>query len=314
MGKPRLLPLIEVYFKCQSDSCGHDFKAVPEKTVESDNWWHPFEYFSPCPRCGHEATQHGREVGLLKAHATATGPRTPEGKAASASNLEGHPTPEEAQQTRFNALKHGLYANTATYFPARPGKYAICDGCNYYNHECTPESPDNPPACLRRVELFMKHHLAFEAKDPGMLTGMRASTQAAIQAMIDEMIMTIAADGGPRIKSLEWYHDKDGGFHLARYRDKETDEWVHIEKLEQHPLLKPLIDYISKNNLTLSDMGMTPKVQEDQEILRGNLDEDAAEKESAQAYMQRLEKQQNQLMKLIGNSYDGETIEAASDG
>lgn len=309
MGKPRLHPLVSVHFKCHS--CGHDFHSPPSKVKDSpDCWWHPFEYSAVCDECGENAVQHGREVGLLKAHAMATGPRTPEGKAASAKNLDGHPTPEEAQQTRFNALKHGMYAQTATYFPARPGKYAVCDGCNYRDHECKEGSDDNPPACLRRVELFMKHHLAFDAKDPGMLMALRSGTQAAIQALIDEMIMIIAADGGPRIKSVEWYHDKDGGFHLARYRD-EDGELHQINKLEEHPLLKRLIDYISKNNLTLSDMGMTPKVQEDQDILRGVLDDDEKSKESATQYMERIEKQQNMLLKMISNSYENAQIEDA---
>jgi len=308
MGKPRLLPLLEVYFKCHS--CGHDFKAVPGETVEApDCWWHPFEYSCACEKCGDDAVQHGREVGLLKAHAMSTGPRTTEGKAASAKNIEGHPTPEEAQQTRFNALKHGMYAQTATYFPARPGKYAICDGCNYHGHECREYSDDNPPACLRRVELFMKHQMAFDAKDPSMLTSLRSGTQAAIQAMIDEMIMTIAADGGPRIKSVEWYHDKDGGFHLAKYRD-ENDVPHQIHKLEEHPLLKRLIDYIAKNNLTLSDMGMTPKVQEDQDILRGHLADDEKEKESVKNYMKGIEQKQSNLMELISNSYENDIEDA----
>lgn len=309
MGKPRLLPLITVHFKCHS--CGHNFYAAPGKTVDApDCWWHPFEYLCDCEKCGKDAVQHGREVGLLKAHASATGPRTVEGKAASAKNLEGHPTPEEAQQTRFNALKHGMNAQVATHFPAKPGKYAVCEGCNYRGYECKEDSEDNPPACLRRVELYMKHQMAFDAKDPSMLLSLRAGTQAGLQALTDEMILNIAADGGPRIKSVEWYHDKDGGFHLAKYKDDDGNSH-QIHKLEMHPLLKPLIDFVAKNNLTLSDMGMTPKVQEDQEILRGNLSETEQEKQAVQDYMQQLEKQNDNLVKLIGNSYDSAAIEDA---
>jgi len=44
----------------------------------------------------------------MKGWANATGPKTPEGKAAVRKNLAGHPTPEETRRTRFNALKRML--------------------------------------------------------------------------------------------------------------------------------------------------------------------------------------------------------------
>lgn len=234
-----------------------------EDAPEQD--YHPYRYFAECPDCGRECAQAQWERALFKAWVNATGPRTEEGKAASASNLDGHPTAEEARRTRFNALKHGLFARTATYFPARPGKYPHCDGCPYLETICV-----NQVACLKRTELFMKHHVAFELKEPEMLLELRSDTQAAVQALINDMILAIAQDGGPRIHEIQWYYDKDGGFHLAKWTDKDG-ETHQIHEIKAHPLLKPLIDYLSKNAMTLSDLGMTPKIQDEHEMIEGHL-------------------------------------------
>jgi hypothetical protein len=93
---------------------------------------HPFRYFAQLP-----GLRRGeRAAGLVGARADGwrtrlrPGPVTAEGKAAAAKNLEGHPTPQESRLTRFNAMKHGMEARTATYFPAKPDKYAFCEGCD----------------------------------------------------------------------------------------------------------------------------------------------------------------------------------------
>ncbi|MGE0487291.1 MAG: hypothetical protein AB7Q81_24265 [Gammaproteobacteria bacterium] len=273
-----------VSFHCArlGGGCGHRWQGEPgrvEAREELDH--HPFEYFAECPDCGQEAAQAAWERALAKAWTRATGPRTAEGKAASARNLDGHPTAEEAFRTRFNAMKHGLFARTATYFPAKPGKYPQCDGCELLV-EC-----HSQVACLKRTELFLKHQVAFETRDPVLLTDIRADTQAAVQALINDMIVAIAADGGPRLRTPEWYYDKDGGFHLAQWVDDKTGETIQLYKLEAHPLMKLLMDFISKNAMTLADMEMTPKAQDEQELMRGFLEEKRGEDERALDYQQR---------------------------
>ncbi len=287
----------QLHFHCRG--CGFRFEAAPGRVVDAPELeHHPFEYFARCDGCGDEAPQAAWERALLKAWTRATGPRTEAGKAAAARNLEGHPTAEEAVRTRFNALKHGLYARTATYFPARPGQYPHCEGCELRYTVCPTQT-----ACLKRTELFLKHHIAFETRDPELLTELRADTQAAVQAIINDMILAISADGGPRIKSVEWYYDKEGGFHLARWRDQDGNE-QQIYKLEAHPLLKPLIDFLAKNAMTLADMEMTPKSRDEQEALQGFLDGRQQATQGALDYQRRQAEAIEDLRGLIHASQE----------
>lgn len=298
MGKARLDPLNTVNFHCRS--CGHRFEAVPAEIADApDIAHHPYTYAAYCPECDAEAEQAAWERNLLAAHAKATGPRTDSGKAASAKNLDGHPTPEEAQRTRFNAVKHGLYARTATYFPAKPGRYDRCEGCE---HLVTQACLQPPRACLKRHELLLRHQIAFESKDPEMLLQLRSDTQAAIQALINDMILAIAQDGGPRITEVAWYHDKEGEFHLAKWMDERGD-WHQIHEIKAHPLLKPLMDFISKNSMTLSDMGMTPKVQDDHDAMQGFLSKQGTDQEAEGDYRRKSLESLDRLQELINNSY-----------
>lgn len=204
---------------------------------------------------------------LLKAWSEAAGPKTYEGK----------------RRSRFNRLTHGLTAKVATYYPARPGKYPQCNGCRYLDSmECLELG-----GCLSRTELMLRHLMAYESNDPRMLQNLNAERQAHLAALIDDMILAIIQDGGPRSMTPEWYSDKEGGFHLARYLDERSGEYIQIHRNEAHPLLKPLMDLIAKNGMTLTDQGMTPKVQEDHALLEGELAEEAGDRESMQEYARR---------------------------
>jgi len=306
MGVVRETPSDDVSFRCQE--CRLSFKAAPGRIDDVPGQdWHPWRYFAACPECGCEAEQAWWERNLMKAHARATGPRSEAGRAASAANLDGHPTPEEALRTRFNSMKHGLYARVATYFPARPGRYPHCDGCGYLD-ECAGQV-----ACLRRTELFLKHQIAFETRDPGMLTELRSDTQAAVQGLINDMLLAIAQDGGPRIHELQWFYDKDGGFHLAQYTDDQGTKH-QITEVKAHPLLRPLIDFLAKNSMTLADLEMTPKALDDQEMMRGYLEDKRAGQDSLDDFRQRQEDGLALLRKLIGNSQGAQRDPVVIDG
>lgn len=286
--------LQQVRFHCQD--CDERFDARPQRIEDvPDDAWHPWRYFAACPICHTEAPQDRQHRHLLKMWANATGPKTEAGIAASAANLDGHPTPEEARRTRFNAMRHGMAARTATYWPAKPGKYPHCTGCEYLETICWKQV-----ACLKRTELLLKHQIAFETQDPALLVDLRAQLHANVQALIDDIILALAQDG-VRLKTPEWYYDTSGDFHLVRYTD---DEGVNrqLMKIEQHPLLRTLTDMISKLGLSLVDQGMTPKVQDDSDVIRGHLAGDAKRGEQALDYQRRQTEQLEKLGALIDKS------------
>lgn len=294
MGNVRTDPMLRVSFHCKH--CGEKWQAEPDRVEEAeDRPWHPWVYFANCANCGEEAEQAHWEKGLMATYGKHTGPKTTEGKAAVTSNLAGHPTPEEARRTRFNAMKHAAYATTATYFPARPGQYPHCRGCEHLPTETCKEVS----ACLKRTELMLQHQVAFETGDPRLLTDLRARTQTMVQAIIDDIILAIVSEG-VQLKTPAWYYDKDGGFHLAEYNDPDAPGVKRlIYEISANPLLKTLGDFLSKNSMTMSDLNMTPKQVTEEKQAQGYLDATAAEKDSIQEYQQRqalaLEKLQEQI-------------------
>jgi hypothetical protein len=279
MAQDRSKPLSEITFHCKQASCCRSFKAEPgrvEPAPEQDH--HPFLYFAACPSCGAECEQVYWERNLLRAYSKATGPRTEEGKAVSAANLDGHPTPEEALRTRFNAMKHGLSARTATYFPAKPDGYSFCNGCEVDRVHCKTQ-----PACVKQTEIFMLHHAAFEQRNPKHLMGIYADMQASIFAMVRQILQTIVADG-VKIEQVVWDKDEDGQVRVAEYSDEHGQRHILRENIMAHPLFKPLGELLSRTGLTLADMGMTQKVIEAEEDQLGRLEQAQEEQEAASAF------------------------------
>lgn len=287
MGKVRD-QLAKVRFKCSA--CGHLFHAEPECVIDApEDPWHPWRYENECPVCAAATDQDPSERALLKAWASATGPKTAEGKAKVAENLDGHPTPEAAQRTRFNALKHGLNARVATYWPARPGRYAQCVTCDLLDNGCTTSM-----ACQKKTELFMRHHVAFKTGDPALLARYRADLHANLTAIVEDIILSIIHRGA-ELRTPEWYYDKDGCFHLAQYPDPLTGEPVQIYKIEMHPGIKLVGELVTRFGLDLNSQGMTPKVQDDADVVRGYLD---AEKNNAGSLLEHQQRQTQALENL----------------
>ena len=284
-------PLNEVTFHCAA--CARTFSAEPGRVDDfPEHDWHPWRYFAACPTCEREVSPPQWWLALLKGWQNATGPRTPEGLAATAANLEGHPTPEEARRTRFNAMKHGLSAKTATYFPARPGKYPFCASCDVDWVWCSQQ-----PACTKQTQLFMQHHAAFESRNPKHLTGIYADLQAVLFSVLQQILQTIIADG-VKIEAPQYYTDKDGALIIAQYLG--DDGQTHtIKDISAHPLFKPLGELLSRNNLSLADMGMTQKVIDDEEHEFGRLQAQDQAREALSVFAQRQAKAIEDLSGLM---------------
>lgn len=287
MGKTRD-QLADVQFKCPD--CGHIQDCAPSRVEDApEDAWHPWRYFARCRACGEETTQSPQSRHLLKLWASATGPKTEEGKARSAANLHGHPTPEEAQRTRFNGLKHGLSARVARYWPARPGGYSQCVSCELFNNGCRVGDP-----CQKKTELFLRHHIAFETGDPKLLGELRGDLHANLCAIIDDLILSVIGRGA-ELRTPEWYYDKDGGFHLAQYEDPDTGDTVQLYKVETHPAIKVIKDLVLGLGLDLNSQGMTPKVQDDSDVVRGFL---SAQSQDSGALLEHQQKQTRALEQL----------------
>jgi len=295
--------LDKVTFRCRA--CRATFSAVPGRVDDApEREWHPWAYFADCPECGEpDQEQEPRERALLKAWTAAHhGPKTPEGIAAVTANLVGHPTPEEARRTRFNALKHGLAAKTATYFPARPDKYAFCKSCDVDRGWCAEQ-----PACSKQTILFMQHHAAFEQRNPKHLSGLYADLQAALFALLQQVLQTIIADG-VKIEAPQYYTNKDGELIIAEYYD-DTGKKRTIMDIQSHPLFKPLGELLSRNNLSLSDMGMTQKVIEDEDAEMGRLESQAQSREAIAEFAER----QARALESLGALMDRASARKDSD-
>ena len=269
-----------VVFRCCD--CRKNFECAPERVVdEPERPHHPFRYVAACPVCGEDVEQAQYQVNLIKAWCNATGPKTDSGKAATAKNLDGHPTPEEAKRTRFNAMKHGLNARVAQYFPAKPGGYAACDTCDIERSFCASQ-----PACQKQTQLFMLHQAAFEQRDPKHLIPIYADMQAGITAIMQQILQTILKDG-VSLKTPAWAVDAEGKVVIAEYDDLATGQRRTIYELKAHPLLRSLQDFLSKNGMSLADMGMTPRVIEQEEAALGKLAQDGESQQSLLEYSQR---------------------------
>lgn len=290
--------LKECNFKC--GICRTSFTAVPDLIEDDpDAPHHPYRYFAHCRVCkAQHQPQAGWERGLLKAHQRSTGPVTAAGKAASAANLDGHPTSEEARRTRFNAMKHGMAAQTATYFPAKPDGYAFCHKCDVSRDWCAKQ-----PACVKQTEIFMMHHAAFDQRNPKVLSSLHADLHAALMATLQMCIQTVLGDGvvlkTPRVEL-----SREGVPVALTYIDS-NGETCHIYDYVSNPAFKPITDLISRLGLSMSDLGMSVRGAEaEEEKGLGVLKLDDSSKETLVGFGQRMLEASKNAALLIAKSQD----------
>ncbi len=296
MRKDWSAELDAVTFRCTV--CRHTWQSRPD-LVEPDEeaGHHPFRYFGNCPSC--EASNQPQapwERALLKAHQAATGPKTPEGRAAVAANLAGHPTPDEALRTRFNAMKHGLSSRVATYFPAKPDGYSFCKQCDVSRLWCFDQ-----PACVKQTELFMLTHAAFEQRDPRVLGRVHSDLHAALVASLQMCLQSVLGDGvvikTPKVVA------SDGVAITLTYLD---DAGVRhtVYEYAANPAFKPIADLVSRLGLSLTDLGMTVQAaDDDQAALRGRLPaQAAAPADTLEAFAERTAKALENLGHVISTA------------
>lgn len=274
--------LDKVNFRC--GLCRVTFSAVPDLVEPDDETpHHPFRYYANCKNCGEEnLPQVTWERNLMAAHFAATGPVTPEGKAASAANLEGHPTAAEAHITRFNAMKTGMHARVATFFPAKPDRYPFCGTCDVSRGWCASQ-----PACVKQTELFMLHHAAVEQRNPKHLGKVHADLMAALTAALQLCLQAVLGDG-VIIKTPRVELSKDGVPVAMTWMNQDGDV-QQIYDYHSNPVFKPIADLISRLGLSMNDQGLTVKAAEDKEDEGlGTLKLDKATRETLESFNARM--------------------------
>lgn len=284
-----------VNFKC--GVCRRSFSAVPDLIEDNpDAPHHPYRYFANCPCGAEQQPQAAWERGLLKAHQMSTGPVTAAGKAASAANLEGHPTPEETLRTRFNAMKHGMAAQTATYFPAKPDGYAFCGSCDVGRDWCAKQ-----PACVKQTEIFMLHHAAFEQRNPKILLRLHADLHSALMATLQMCLQAVLGEG-VLIKQPRVELDRDGSPVTLSYIDMDGKK-SYIYDYTSNPAFKPIADLVSRLGLSMTDLGMSVReVEADEEKGLGVLKLDDSTKETLEGFGQRMLEASRNAADLIAQS------------
>jgi hypothetical protein len=287
-------PLLEVNFYCRH--CRHKFVRQPDRVEDAPERDHPYLYYAACPNCTKEAEQAHWEKGLMASYGKATGPKTPEGKAKTKLNLEKTHTPEIHARTRFNGLKTGLHANVLTYFPARPGQYPMCSGCELVDSICWQNT-----ICMKEADRHMRYQLAFQNKDYSLILEDHAAMHATIQTIINNIMLKIIQTG-VEIRQPVWYIDKEAGFQLAEFTNPNSGEIEFLTEVKANPLLKVLTEFLSKNSLSLSELGMTPRVQEQESSIKGHLDSEVARGDSLLEYQQRQAVALEGLQQMIENS------------
>lgn len=262
-----------VNFRCTE--CKHNWADEPDLIEDApDLPHHPYRYFGNCPKCKAQSQpQAAWARALMKAHQMSTGPRTAEGLAKVSKNLEGHPNAEAVLRTRFNAMKHGMAAKTATYFPARPGKYSFCERCDVDRTWCAAQ-----PACVKQTEIFMLHHAAFEQRDPRVLGGLHADLAAGLTATLQMLMQEVLGDGVV-IKQPRVELDREGNSQTLSYLS-DDGERKYVYDRQAHPALKAITDLVSRLGLSMSDLGMTVRAADPEEEGAGGvlkLDDSTAE-------------------------------------
>ena len=288
--------LDKVTFRC--GVCRSTYTSRPD-LVEDDpeTPFHPYRYYANCPDCGaqHQPQAHW-ERALMKAHQEATGPTSAEGKAAAAANLAGHPTPEDMRVIRFNAMKHGMEARVATFFPAKPDKYSFCATCDVDRFWCMDQ-----PACVKQTELFMLHHAAVEQRNPKALGKIQADILAALTATLQMCLQAVLADGVV-IRTPQVELSRDGVPVALTYMDARGE--VHqIYDYHSNPAFKPITDMISRLGLSMSDLGLTYQADDEQDPAgQGFLQVGAGKREQLEDFGKRAQQALEGVREKLGRA------------
>lgn len=265
------------HFKCPR--CRKVFKDIPPTRVEdAPEEPHPYFYFATCPACHIEMPEAPFMRTLYRAHQNITGTKSPE---ASARNLP-------ANRTHFGNLKNGIFAKQARIFPARPGKYPECEDCP----ERESEDCVDAGACLEITKLYMRVEHAVQHKDHKALAGIMAGNQTGLLVMLQRMMRAVDVTGVELKAPM-----------IATYKDSydlvKDESGNQVYEFSAHPLIKPIVELIAKNNMGLADLGLTPKQAGEEERDMGHLSNEERRLQSEEEYAKTLRENSDRLLAMF---------------
>lgn len=269
MSEPNLP---NVAFQCKA--CRHTWQAGPSRVTTAGDDPDPLQtdYFALCPKCGAECRQAFWQRGLWAAEGKRRGPTTAAGKARCAENL-ANMTPEQKQRAKYNNVKHGRYLKEMTPLPAKPDGYAWCAGCEIARDYCAAQ-----PVCMLKASHFVLVRAAFEQRDPSLLNGVMAEAHGMSLMVVREMLLSVLQQGVSR-EMPRVVLDKDGNPRVVEILDKDGNI-TPVTQQEINQLLRVIPDWISRIGLSLSDLGMTPKVIDDGDAAMGRLKDEEDRREA----------------------------------
>lgn len=250
-------------FYCRE--CKKSFSAEPARTEPLPDSPHPFEYFASCPVCNAECTEAHWHKNLYLAWLNISGTGNP---AASAKNL---PSAGDSR-AKFNALKSGLFAKKAQYFPAAVGRYPECEGC------ATSADCEDGGICIEISKIKMIVQRAVDTSDPSAITALTGQIQADVFVMIQRLMSQALRDGVTLTKPLFTSHENRHSF--VKYPDEDGN--VHqVYETTVHPAVRAVAELLQKNNLALGDMLLTQKTAGEQNLGMGFLKNDETRTQTA---------------------------------
>lgn len=235
--------------------CQGLFYAEKGEVEDEDGvWW------AKCPECGADAIETHYMRNLHKTIGSAKGAAM---------------SPEGREKTRLNSFLSGATSKNPWHKgripmpPAKPGKYAECDGCQDLE-ACKAQVEEKlstciPVYCHRKGEVTLKYTAAFLADDPEMMRLMAAGNAAKMQMLFNDSIKRIFDRG---TECVEEFYERNKAGDIQK---DEFDRPIKGEKIYAHPLIKRCIEIMQVMGFSLTDWTMTPKSKEAKDQVAGFL-------------------------------------------
>lgn len=277
-----------LYFYCKKCKIAG---RVPELEAQYDEAGNPILL---CDECGNPMSMSNHHLfNLSKGWSKATGPKTPEGKAKNAQNLDGHRGKYKSEETKerasCNGFKTGQYCTKPRIIaPAIHGRYLDCEDCEL-SESCEKKEIKWCPVFIQPLVNFLAAH---KNSDPSQLKTLVGDSHAQLYAIQQQAMNEIFKDGAV-VEDVKIYKDT-------------------IQKTKKsHPAIESVLKIMDTIGFTADQQNMTPARQDSDDDLGGFLKDTAdANKtvaETASQMMDMMKTFQNDILAKAEESRQKDT-------